>query len=42
MTSSNSFESLWKWRTNFLDKAMPKDAGIFPFFVLGNKKDLEE
>ena len=42
VTNHESFENLAGWRANFLEKCMPKDAVNFPFFVFGNKKDLEE
>jgi len=41
ITNYESFENLANWRANFLEKCMPKDAANFPFFVFGNKKDLE-
>jgi len=41
ITSYESFENLQNWRSNFLEKCMPKDPQNFPFFVFGNKKDLE-
>ena len=42
ITSITSFRSVETWRQNFLDKAMPKNPETFPFFLLGNKKDLEQ
>ena len=41
ITSITSFRSVDTWRQNFLDKAMPKNPEEFPFFLLGNKSDLE-
>lgn len=39
ITNAESFEHLEQWKSNFLDKAMPKDPKTFPFFVFANKKD---
>ena len=41
ITNSKSFDNLNVWRQEFLVKAMPKDPEAIPFFVLGNKVDLE-
>ena len=41
ITNYESFENLASWRANFIDKCMPKNPDSFPFFVFGNKKDLE-
>jgi len=41
ITSQESFDNLNSWKTNFLEKCMPRDPQNFPFFVFGNKKDLE-
>ena len=41
ITNYESFENLNSWKANFLEKCMPKDPANFPFFVFGNKKDLE-
>lgn len=41
ITNPDSFDNLENWRSNFLEKCMPKDPHNFPFFVFGNKKDLE-
>ena len=42
ITNPVSFKNLSTWKQNFLDKAMPKDCANFPFFLIGNKKDLEK
>uniref|UniRef100_A0A7S3FSY3 Ras-related protein Rab-7b n=1 Tax=Strombidium rassoulzadegani TaxID=1082188 RepID=A0A7S3FSY3_9SPIT len=42
ITSSKSFENLNVWRQEFLMKALPKDPEAVPFFILGNKVDLED
>ena len=42
ITQAQTFNNLSTWRQNFLEKAMPKSAETFPFFCLGNKKDLEQ
>ena len=42
ITNPVSFKNLSTWRQNFLDKAMPQDQVNFPFFLIGNKKDLEK
>lgn len=41
VTSQRSFESLNKWRDEFLVRLSPSDPDRFPFIVLGNKVDLE-
>ena len=41
LTSYESFDHLESWKHNFLEKCMPKDPANFPFFVFGNKKDLQ-
>jgi Ras-related protein Rab-7A len=41
ITNNDSFDHLPFWKSNFLDKATPKDPKTFPFFVFGNKKDME-
>lgn len=41
ITNSKSFDNLNIWKQEFLVKAMPKDPDAIPFFVLGNKIDLE-
>ena len=41
MTNAKSFESLAKWKQTFLDNAAPNEPQNFPFFLLGNKSDLE-
>jgi len=30
------------WKDEFLEKSMPKDPTIIPFFVIGNKADLDD
>lgn len=39
VTDGRSFEALESWRDEFLVSAAPRDAGRFPFVVLGNKVD---
>ena len=41
LTSYESFDHLESWKQNFLEKCMPKDPANFPFFIFGNKKDLQ-
>ena len=41
ITKAKSFDNLTIWKQEFLMKAMPKDPDAIPFFVLGNKVDLE-
>ena len=41
ITNKQSFDNLLVWKQEFLDKSMPQDPSIIPFFVLGNKVDLE-
>ena len=41
ITNGKSFDNLSIWKQEFLMKAMPKDPDAIPFFVLGNKVDLE-
>ena len=41
ITNQKTFENLSIWKQEFLVKAMPKDPDSIPFFVLGNKVDLE-
>ena len=41
ITNAKSFESLAKWKQTFLDNAAPNDPSNFPFFLLGNKIDME-
>lgn len=41
ITKAKSFDNLSIWKQEFLLKAMPKDPDAIPFFVLGNKVDLE-
>jgi len=40
LTNKQSFDHLGTWRSEFLDKSMPKDPTTFPFFVIGNKSDM--
>lgn len=42
ITKSKSFESLEKWRDEFLIQAGPRDPVNFPFAVLGNMVDKKE
>ena len=42
ITSSKSFENMNVWKQEFLVKAMPKDPEAVPFFILGNKCDMED
>jgi len=39
-TNAKSFESLKRWRSEFIQTARPDQPDIFPFLVLGNKSDL--
>ena len=41
ITNKQSFDNLNVWKQEFLDKSMPKDPSVIPFFVIGNKVDLE-
>lgn len=41
VNSQKSFESLEKWREEFLSQASPHDPSQFPFIVIGNKVDNE-
>ena len=40
ITNKQSFDNLLIWKQEFLDKSMPKDPAMIPFFILGNKIDL--
>ena len=42
LTNKQSFDHLITWRSEFLDKSMPKDPQSFPFFVIGNKSDMKD
>lgn len=42
LTNKQSFDNLTTWRSEFLDKSMPKDPQSFPFFVIGNKADMKD
>jgi len=39
-TNAKSFESLKRWRSEFIQTARPDQPETFPFLVLGNKSDL--
>ena len=39
LTSGKSFENLGTWKSDFINKAGPRDPENFPFFVIGNKAD---
>lgn len=41
ITNAKSFENLSIWKQEFLVKAMPGDPEAVPFYVLGNKCDLD-
>ena len=41
ITNKESFESLVKWRTEFLGRVGSSDQKNFPFIVLGNKCDIK-
>lgn len=41
MSNRESFEALFNWKREFIDKGNPKDPSKFPFVVIGNKTDLE-
>ena len=42
ITNLDSFHSLDKWKTGFIENAGPSDPANFPFVCLGNKLDKEE
>lgn len=42
VTSAKSFESLERWREEFLQQASPPDPSSFPFLIIGNKCDAAE
>jgi len=42
VNNSKSFETLERWRDEFLVQASPMDPESFPFVVIGNKVDVEE
>jgi len=42
MSNRESFESLEKWKRDFIEHANPTDPEQFPFIVVGNKNDLEK
>ena len=42
VTNPNSFESLAKWKSDFLVQSHTTDPDHLPFIVLGNKSDLED
>jgi Ras-related protein Rab-7A len=39
-TNPESFEAVWKWKEEFINKAALENAATFPFVLLGNKTDL--
>ena len=41
ITNKQSFDNISTWKQEFIDKSMPKDPNAIPFFVIGNKVDLE-
>ena len=41
VTDLKSFESVSKWKDDFLAQLLPKDAEKFPFILIGNKVDKE-
>ena len=41
ISDSKSFESIAKWREDFLSQVSTKDPSKFPFVLLGNKVDKE-
>jgi len=41
ITDAKSFDNLSNWKTQFLTKSQPKNPDSFPFFIIGNKVDLE-
>ncbi len=41
ITNPKSFESITKWKDDFLMQACPKDPSSFPFVLVGNKIDRE-
>ena len=41
ITDFKAFESVNKWKENFLAQLMPKDPEKFPFVLIGNKVDKE-
>ena len=42
VTNKASFDSLAKWKRNFLENAGPRNPDTFPIVVIGNKTDLSE
>ena len=42
VTNEKSFDNLQAWKQEFLNKAMPNDPQSVPFFIFGNKYDLED
>lgn len=43
LTNQESFNNIRNvWKIDFLNKAMPKEPESFPFFLMGNKADLDE
>ena len=41
ITMPKSFESVPRWKENFLAAAAPNDPSTFPFLLIGNKLDRE-
>ena len=41
ITDVKSFDNIPVWKQEFIAKAMPPDPSTVPFYVFGNKVDLE-
>ena len=41
ITNRQSFDNILTWKSEFFDKAMPKDPSVIPVFLIGNKLDLD-
>lgn len=42
ITNPKSFENLNQWKSDFINKACPRNSEQFPFFLVGNKADKAE
>ncbi|TNV76472.1 hypothetical protein FGO68_gene10383 [Halteria grandinella] len=42
ITSQRSFDNLSQWKSDFINKAGPREPERFPFFLIGNKSDKAE
>jgi Ras-related protein Rab-7A len=41
LSNRQTFESLGKWKANFIKNASPTNPDKFPFLIVGNKSDLQ-